>query len=64
MVKSPNWQEANQLTIYKRGRGVELSATEKQLQLASGQSGSGTMLSNVVRFSNLFLERSVKRRAH
>ena len=29
MVKNPNWQEADQLAIYKRGRG----ATEKQLQL-------------------------------
>ena len=33
MVKNPNWQEADQLAIYKRGRGVELRATEKQLQL-------------------------------
>ena len=33
MVKNPNWQEADQLAIYKRGRGVELGATEKQLQL-------------------------------
>ena len=24
MVKNPNWQEADQLAIYKRGRGVEL----------------------------------------
>ena len=31
MVKNPNWQEAAQLAIYKRGRGVELGATEKQL---------------------------------
>ena len=23
LVKNPNWQEANQLTIYKRSRGVE-----------------------------------------
>ena len=30
-----NWQEADQLAIYKRGRGVELRATEKQLQLAA-----------------------------
>jgi len=22
-VKNPNWQEANQLVIYQRGRGVE-----------------------------------------
>ena len=34
MVKNPNWQEADQLAIYKRGRGVELGATEKQLKLA------------------------------
>ena len=33
MVKNPNWQEADQLAIYKQGRGVELGATEKQLQL-------------------------------
>ena len=34
MVKNPNWQEADQLAIYKRGRGVELRVTEKQLLLA------------------------------
>ena len=34
VVKNPNWQEADQMAIYKRGRGVELGATEKQLQLA------------------------------
>ena len=34
MVKNPNWQEADRLAIYKRVRGVELGATEKQLQLA------------------------------
>ena len=34
MVENPNWQEADQLAIYKRGRGVELGATEKQLLLA------------------------------
>ena len=38
MVKNPNWQEADQeagqLAIYKRGRGVVLGATEKQLPLA------------------------------
>ena len=32
IVKNPNWPEANQLTIYKRGRGFELGATEKQIQ--------------------------------
>ena len=34
MVKNPNWQEADQLAIYKRSRGVELGATKKQLLLA------------------------------
>ena len=34
MIKNPNWQEADQLAIYKRGRIVELGATKKQLQLA------------------------------
>ena len=29
MVKNPNWQEADQLAIYKRGRGVELGSTKK-----------------------------------
>ena len=33
MVKNPNWQEADQLAFYKHGGGVELRATEKQLQL-------------------------------
>ena len=33
MVKNPSWQKADQLAIYKRGRGVELGATEKQLPL-------------------------------
>ena len=37
MDKNPNWQEAHQLAIYKRGRGVELGSSNKQLQL-SGQS--------------------------
>ena len=33
IVKNPNWPEANQLAIYKRGRGYELGATEKQTQV-------------------------------
>ena len=33
IVKSPNWPEANHLAIYKRGRGFELRATEKQIQV-------------------------------
>ena len=35
IVKSPNWLEANQLAIYKLGRGFELWATEKQIQVVS-----------------------------
>ena len=27
MVKNPNWQEVNQLAIYKCGRGFELETT-------------------------------------
>ena len=38
-IKNPQWQEADQLAIYKRGRGFKLGTTEKQLQL-SGQSGT------------------------
>ena len=37
MFKNPNWQEANQLAIYKRGRGFELGTTnrfQEQIQLA------------------------------
>jgi len=33
IVKNPNWLEANQLAIYKRGRGFELGTTEKQIQV-------------------------------
>ena len=33
LIKNPNWQEADQLAIYKRGRGVELGSTNRQLQL-------------------------------
>ena len=29
-VKNPNWPEANQLAIYKRGRGFELMTTENK----------------------------------
>ena len=34
MIKNPNWQEAGQLAIYKPVQGVELGATEKQLEIA------------------------------
>jgi len=33
IVKNPNWSEANQLAIYKLGRGFELEATKKQIQV-------------------------------
>ena len=33
IVKNPNWPEADQLAIYMRGRGFELGATVKQLQV-------------------------------
>ena len=33
IVNNPNWPEANQLAIYKRGRGFELGATEKQTKV-------------------------------
>ena len=42
-VKHPNRREANQLAIYKRGRGNELGNTEKQIQLVAGaESNSGS----------------------
>ena len=31
-VKNPNWQEADQLAIYKRSREVELGATENNIR--------------------------------
>ena len=40
-LKNPNWREADQVTIYKNDRGVDLGSTEKQLRL-SGQSGTWT----------------------
>ena len=33
IVRNPDWPEANQLAIYKRRRGFELGATEKQSQV-------------------------------
>ena len=33
-VKNPNWPEANQLAIYKHGRGSELGKYREQIQLA------------------------------
>ena len=35
IVENPNWPEANQLAIYKRGRGFQLGATEKQIQVVA-----------------------------
>ena len=39
-IKNPNWSEANQLAINKRGGGFELGTTEKNP--ASGQGGTWT----------------------
>ena len=36
IVKNPNWLDANQLAIYKRGQGLELGETNP----GSGQSGT------------------------
>jgi len=36
-VKNPNWQEADQLAIYKRSREVELGATENNISQWSEQ---------------------------
>ena len=37
IVKNPNWPEANQFAIHKRGRGFELGpATENQIQEVVG----------------------------
>ena len=33
IVKSSNWPEANQLAIYKCGRGFQLGAADKQVQV-------------------------------
>ena len=33
IVENPSWPEANFLAVYKRGRGFELGATEKQIQV-------------------------------
>ena len=42
IVKNPNWPEVNQVAIYKRGRGFELGATEKQIQPGTSQSRTRT----------------------
>ena len=39
IVKNPNWPEANQLAIYKRGRGFELGATENQIKVVRDSAG-------------------------
>lgn len=39
-IENPNWQEADQLVIYKLGRGVEHGTTEEQLQLVVGRLGT------------------------
>ena len=40
VVKNPNWQEANQLALYRRGRGFEFGATEPELNPGSGENGT------------------------
>ena len=35
-VRNPNWQEANQLAIYKCDQGIELGNYVKQIQLVTG----------------------------
>ena len=35
MVNNPNWQEADQLAIYKHGRGVELGALDFSIELVT-----------------------------
>lgn len=39
MFNNPNWQQVDQLAIYKRSQEVELRSSQKQLQLC-GQSGT------------------------
>ena len=62
MVNNPNWKEADQLAICKRGRGVELEAIEKQLQLAARaattdfKSGSFTSLTTEQRCCRKIIE--------
>ena len=34
-VKNPNWWEANQLAIYKRGRGLELGSFGSRVQCSN-----------------------------
>ena len=40
IVKNPNWPEADQLAIYKCGRGFELGRSVKQIQLAGLEPGT------------------------
>ena len=41
IVKNPKWPEANQLAIYKRGRGFELE-DHRETNPGSGQGGPRT----------------------
>ena len=51
IVKNPNWPEANQLAVYKGGRGFELRATEKQIQVvARAGLEPGTAIQCILRF--------------
>ena len=42
IVKNPNWPEANQLVIYKRGREVQLGSVYRDTNPGSRQSGTRT----------------------
>ena len=42
VVKNPNQLEANQLAMYKHGRGFELGATRKQIQVVVRDSNTCT----------------------
>ena len=40
MVKNPNWQEADQLAIYKLNVAEELNSGQPRTNPASGQNGT------------------------
>ena len=35
-IKNPNWPEANQLAVFKRGRGLDLGTTVNKTSQRSG----------------------------
>ena len=40
-VESPNWPKANQVVIYKRGRGYDFGTTENKFSTARGKDKAG-----------------------